>query len=158
MNDNICPNCDIEMDLTHVNERTMILCGICSFGWYVDKSENNDYSQFSKKLTSAEDILKCALNINSYSILYTNNNVILFSVKNNDLWRVFDNGGEIAIDKPNTDYLANVPLNHKGELLPPVELAKRVEEVVSGIPINFDRFKSFTRDDIDILWTVNTPL
>lgn len=36
-----CPNCQIEMDsVKTADERTMVLCGICAYGWYVDSKED----------------------------------------------------------------------------------------------------------------------
>lgn len=30
----ICSNCKIEMDIKETPEGEMIICGICSFGWF----------------------------------------------------------------------------------------------------------------------------
>lgn len=47
MTKHICPNCDIELDYQYVVDwdergrlyRPMWICGICSYGWYVDWKE-----------------------------------------------------------------------------------------------------------------------
>jgi hypothetical protein len=49
MTKHICPNCDIELDLQYQSSITdkgeqmykpMWICGICSYGWFIDWKED----------------------------------------------------------------------------------------------------------------------
>lgn len=55
---NVCPNCKEEMDEKETPEGKMILCGICSYGWYVDLKRNSYKRDKDPFLISMRNIFK----------------------------------------------------------------------------------------------------
>lgn len=53
-----CPNCKEEMDEKDTPEGIMILCGICSYGWYSDLKENSYKRDKDPFIISMREIFK----------------------------------------------------------------------------------------------------
>lgn len=111
--------------------------------------------KFKDEHTYLNRVLYLLKKEHNFNTVFDTGKVVYFSMKNNDLWSIFADGGEFAINKVNSDLFYNVPFYYKKTLLPPYEAMLRIYEVTTKEGINFERYRSFTVTDIDVFWEIS---
>lgn len=111
------------------------------------------------KNLSGHELVKRVFNLlnknNQYNLVFDNEKVIYFSVNGNGQWSMFDNGGEIAIEKINMNIYHNIPYIYKSKSIPHYELAIRINEAIENNKIDYERFNMFSNSDIEVFWELS---